>query len=197
MNIFLKTFSVKKYYPSQKKIFATSPPRVAGVGCWVVVCSGGVRITLHSAPRLGHGDFSQLQPRQPAHRGTLTQPATVGMWGVKGLLINVPQKRKITLKFMYYVKVFGGVLYLMQFYFELMRLTTILSLDMILNTLTQLMPLSTISKNCAKMHYTKNLNTYETLITFTQNDIECSFSQRCWELITPLQSIDRPIQNCR
>ena len=73
----------------------------------------------------------------------------------------------------------GGVLYLMQFYFELMRLTTILSLDMILNTLTQFMPLSTISKNCAKMHYTKNLNTYETLITFTQNDIECSFSQRC------------------
>ena len=108
MNIFLKTFSVKKYFIRLKKIFATSPPRVAGVGCRVVVCSGGVRITLHSAPRLGHGDFSQLQPRQPAHGGTLTQPATVGMWWVKGLLIDVPQKRKITLKFMYYVKVFHG-----------------------------------------------------------------------------------------
>ena len=109
MNIFLKTFSVKKYFIRLKKIFATSPPRVAGVaGVGVVVCSGGVRITLHSAPRLGHGDFSQLQPRQPAHGGTLTQPATVGMWWVKGLLIKVPQKRKITLKFMYYVKVFHG-----------------------------------------------------------------------------------------
>ena len=136
----LKHFLSKNITRLKKKIFATSPPRVAGVGCRVVVCSGGVRITPHSAPRLGHGDFSQLQPRQPAHGGTLTQPATVGMWWVKGLLINVPQKRKITLKFIekYFM---GGVLYLMQFYFKLMRLTTILSLDMILNTLTQFVPL--------------------------------------------------------
>ena len=105
----LKHFLSKNITRLKKKIFATSPPRVAGVaGVGVVVCSGGVRITLHSAPRLGHGAFSQLQPRQPAHRGTLTQPATVGMWWVKGLLIKVPQKRKITLKFMYYVKVFHG-----------------------------------------------------------------------------------------
>ena len=70
----------------------------------------------------------------------------------------------------------------MQFYFETNEDDNNFVTRYDFKHIDEFMPLSIISKNCAKIKnalHTKNLNTFETLITFTQNDIECSFSQRC------------------
>ena len=140
MNIFLKTFSVKKYYPSQKNICHIS---ASCRGCGVLGGCVFGRCPHHSS--LGSETRTRgLQSAPTSAASTRRHPHTAGNSGdVMGEGSLNKSITKTQNNFKVYRKVFHGwcFSFIMQFSFILMRLTTILSLDMILNTLTQFMPL--------------------------------------------------------